>query len=150
MREEMKRQIVDGELMPTNGSTAKTLGPRFLSSRSGNRDTYNDENRWHNHVATAAWARLEPKAVTRHDGEAWLKALKARHAPKKPHNDPKRRGGAKVERIGVSTRRHCLVLARRFFEWAIKQPQLGITSNPFAGLTIEREDGDEEQGYQDT
>lgn len=40
--------------------------------------------------------------------------------------------------------------ARRFFEWALLQPALGIAANPFAGLTVEREDGDEDQGYQDT
>ncbi len=150
MRDEMKRQIVDGELAPTKGSTTKSLGPRFLASRSGNRDTYNDVNRWHNHVATAAWARLEPKKVTRADGDAWLKSLKAKHAPKKPHADPMRRGGKRVERISVSTRKHCLVLARRFFEWALPQTVLGISANPFAGLTVEREDGDEDQGYQDS
>lgn len=150
MREEMKRQIIDGELAPTKGSTTKSLGPRFLASRGGNRDTYNDGNRWHKHVATASWARLEPRAVTRADGAAWLKSLKAKHAPLKPNKDPKRRGGKHVAKLSVSTRKHCLVLARRFFEWALLQPQLGIASNPFAGLTVEREDGDEDQGYQDT
>ena len=64
--------------------------------------------------------------------------------------DPKRRGGKRVERLSISTRKHCLVLARRFFEWALLQTDLGIVANPFAGLTVEREDGDEDEGYQDT
>lgn len=148
LRDEMKRQIVDGELVPITGATTKMLGPRFLASRSGNRDCDNDESRWQ-HIATAAWARRPPKTVTRQDGVAWLKSLKAKRAERPKSDDPKRRGGRRAERLALSTRRHCLVLARRFFEWAIAQDVYDVTANPFAGLTVEREDGDEDEGYQE-
>jgi len=150
LRDEMKRQIVDGQLAPTKGASAKTLGPRFLASRAGNRDTDNDSSRWHNHVATAAWARRALKTVTRQDGVAWLATLKAKRAERPKSEDPKRRGGRHAARLSVSTRKHCLVLARRFFEWALEQGHYELATNPFAGLHVEREDGDEDQGYQDT
>lgn len=75
LRDELKRQIVDEQLTPTNGATARDLGPRFLGSRLGNRDADNEASRW-KHVARACWGRKTRSAITRADGNAWLKALK--------------------------------------------------------------------------
>lgn len=148
LRDELKRQIVDGELAPTKGATAKDLGPRFLGSRLGNRDADNESSRWHRHVARGAWARKAVGAVTRADGLAWLKSLRRRQTEPPPNSDPKKRGGRRAETLSWQTRKHCVNLARAFFEWAIDEQLLEV--NPFEGLVVEREDGDEDGGYQET
>lgn len=145
LRDAMKRRIADDELVPTKGASAKLLGPRFLASRSGNRDTKNDESRWHTHLAPAAWARLPVSSVTRADGLAWLVALKRTRT----QYDPAKQGQRDTNMLSRSTRHHCVVLARRFFAWALDQEAYGVTANPFANLLVEREDGDEDGGYQD-
>lgn len=147
LRDELKRQIVDGQLRPTKGQTAKMLGPKFLGSRAGNRAKDDDSSRWHRHIATAPWAQRALGSVTRSDGAAWLKALKRRRTEPPPNTDPKRRGGRRAEKLGWQTRKHCLNLARSFFAWAIEEEL--ISANPFVGLTVEREDGDEDAGYQE-
>ena len=148
MRDELKRQIVDGELAPTKGKSAKELGPRFLGSRLGNRSSSDDSSRWHRHVAIAAWARKPLASVLRADGLAWLKALKKRVVEPPKKKDAKKRGGKRVEKLSWQTRKHCVNLARAFFEWAINEEL--ISTNPFFGLVVEREDGDDDAGYQET
>ncbi len=148
LRDELRRQIVDGELLPAKGKSAKDLGPHFLGSRNGNRSAEDDSSRWNRHIAMAPWARRALSTVTRADGKAWLKALKRKRTEPPPNSDPKKRGGRRAERLGWQTRKHCLNLARAFFEWAVGEEL--IAANPFAGLKVEREDGDEDAGYQDT
>jgi len=148
LRDELRRQIVDGSLVPAKGKSAKDLGPLFLGSRNGNRSAEDDSSRWNRHVATAPWARRALATVTRADGKAWLRALKRKRTEPPPNSDPKKRGGRRAEYLGWQTRKHCMNLARGFFEWAIAEEL--ITANPFAGLKVEREDGDEDAGYQDT
>jgi hypothetical protein len=87
-RDALKREIVDGEFVPVKGVTLHQIGPRFLASRSGNRDTKNDSSRWYKHLATAPFARKPLVTVTRADGVAWLDALK-----RKPLSfDPEKHG----------------------------------------------------------
>lgn len=145
LRDELKRQIVDGGLAPTKGKTGRDLGPHFLGSRNGNRDADNETNRWNKHCAGALWARKAVSAVVRADGVAWLKSLKR---TRRGFNS-EQHGDREVAFIGWQTRKHCLNLARAFFAWAIDQECYGITSNPFAGLKVSREDGDEDGGYQE-
>jgi integrase len=145
VRDAIKRRIVDGELMPTRGATAKDLGPRFLGSRLGNRDADNESSRWNTHVASAVWARKPLASVTRLDGAAWLRTLRR----KRLSYDPEKQGERETKFLGWQTRKHCLNLARAFFSWAIEQEAYGITSNPFIELKVAREDGDEDEGYQE-
>ncbi len=145
VRDAIKRRIVDGELMPTKGATAKDLGPRFLGSRLSNRDADNESSRWHTHIADTSWARKPLSLVTRLDGAAWLRALRR----KRLSYDPEKQGEREVKFLGWQTRKHCLNLARSFFAWAIEQETYGITSNPFIELKVAREDGDEDEGYQE-
>jgi site-specific recombinase XerD len=148
LRDEFKRRIIDGDLAPTHGKSAKELGPRFLASRADNRSVDDDTGRWHRHVATASWARRQLASVTRADGAAWLKELRRRRTEPPPNSDPKRRGGRRCEKLSWQTRKHCLNLARAFFAWAVEHEV--VTANPFAGLTVERQDGDEDGGYQES
>lgn len=145
LRDELKRQIVDGELQPAKGATAKDLGPRFLGSRLGNRDSDNETNRWNNHVASAPWARKSVTAVTRSDGAAWLRLLKR----KRLSFDPEKHGERESKFLGWQTRKHCLNLARAFFSWVIDQEVFDLAGNPFVGLRVTKEDGDEDDGYQE-
>jgi integrase len=144
-RDALKREIVDGEFVPVKGVTLHQIGPRFLASRSGNRDTKNDSSRWYKHLATAPFARKPLIIVTRADGVAWLDALK-----RKPLSfDPEKHGERPHKPISWQTRKHCLNLARRAFGWALDQ-QLYDGANPFNDLTVPKEDGDEDEGFQET
>jgi integrase len=144
LRDELKRQIVDGELAPTKGSTPSDLRGRFLGSRNTNRSADDDSSRWDNHIAHAPWARKGLDAISRADGSAWLRAL----TRKRLSFDPKKHGQRPDTFLSWQSRRHCLNLARGFFRWAIEQECYGITLNPFAELKVEKEDGDEDAGYQ--
>jgi len=42
-----------------------------------------------------------------------------------------------------------LNLARRAFAWAIDKRLVELTSNPFADISVPKEDGDEDEGYQE-
>lgn len=144
IRDALKRKIVDGNLVPTKGASAAELGPRFLASRAGNRAVKDDTGRWHLHIATAAWARRPVSAVVRRDGMLWLGELKA----KTTAYDPTKHGKRALKPLSWAMRRHCLNLARRFFQWCIDVEEI-LDVNPFAGLAVEREDGDEDEGYQE-
>lgn len=144
VRDALKRKIVDGNLVPTRGASAIDLGPRFLASRAGNRAVDDDEGRWVLHILTAPWARLPIHMVTRKDGLAWLAELKS----KLTAYDPKVHGKRVPKPLSWGLRRHCLNLARRFFQWCIDVEEI-LDNNPFANLTVEREDGDEDEGYQE-
>lgn len=143
LRDELKRKIVDGQLVPVKGSSAFDNGPRFLASRAGNRSVSDDEGRWHKHIATAEWARRALATVTRKDGVVWLAVLKKKHTD----YDPKKHGQRTAKPVSWGLRRHCLNLARRFFAWAIEEEL--VSSNPFADLQVAREDGDEDEGWQE-
>jgi hypothetical protein len=109
LRDELKRQIVDRQLVPVKGASAIDLGPRPLASRAGNRAVDDDTGRWHLHIATASWARRPMSSVVRKDGLAWLAELKA----KMTAYDPKKHGKRASKRLSWGMRRHCLILARR-------------------------------------
>lgn len=143
-RDALKHRLADGDLRGTGGSSAFELGPRFLASRAGNRSVDDDENRWHLRIATASWARLSISDVTRKDGLAWLEDLKKERTA----YDARLHGARPDKLISWGLRRHCLNLARRFFQWCIDDEEI-LTTNPFAGLSVEREDGDEDEGYQE-
>lgn len=143
LRDEIKRRIIDGELLPTKGKSAKEMGPRFLGSRSDNRSADDDSSRWHRHIATSSWARKPLASVSKADGVSWLRELKRKRLTWEEDQ-----GGRRSERLSWQSRKHCLNLARRFFAWAAEQDI--IAANPFAGLLVERKDGDEDGGYQET
>jgi integrase len=145
LRDELKRQILDDGLVPAKGRAPRDLRALFLGSRNGNRSTKDDASRWDKHIAPAPWARKALVSITRSDGNAWLKALKR----KRLGFDPELHGARGDAFLGWQTRKHCLNLARAFFTWAIDQECYGITTNPFTGLVVSKEDGDEDAGYQD-
>lgn len=144
VRDMLKRRIVDGDLRPSKGASAIDLGPRFLASRSGNRSVSDDEGRWHLRIVLASWARRPVTSVTRKDGLEWLAELKKERTA----YDAKIHGARRSKPISWGLRRHYLNLARRFFQWCVDDEEL-LTANPFAGLSVEREDGDEDEGYQE-
>ena len=144
-REAVKLEIAEGEYIPASGASMKQLGPKYLASRAGNRDPDSDESRWHTHVATASWALRPGSAVTRLDGQNWLDELK----DKPTSYDPAKHGERPEKTLSVSTRRKVLNLARCAFTWAIKRQLIETDVNPFAELVVEREDGDEDEGWQE-
>lgn len=92
LRDELKRQIVDGESAPTKGSTPSHLRGRILGSRDTNRSADDDSSRWDNHIANAPWARKGVDAISRADGSAWLRALTRKRLsfdPKRPRPAPR-------------------------------------------------------------
>lgn len=145
LRDALKREIVDIVATPARGMSLHAMGPRFLASRSGNRDSKTDTGRWHKHIATAPFARRPLTTVTKLDGMSWLKALKATETS----YDPKKHGERAKKPLSWQTRKHCLNLARRALAWAMAIEQGYITENPFRDLEVEREDGDEDEGFQD-
>ena len=141
VRDAIKRAIVDGDMVPARGASMADLGPRYLATRKRERDHGNVSSRWDTHVAPAPWARKPLTAVTRRDGEAWLEGLAATTTA---HAWP---GERPVKPLSHQTRRHVLGLARAGLAWAVRSEH--IASNPFRDLRIPREDGDEEEGFQD-
>ena len=144
LRDELKRQIVDGELAPVKGASAAKLGTHFLNSRRGNRAVKDDEGRWHKRIAHAAWAHRPVATVTRKDGQEWLAAL----ANARTEYDAKKHGKRAAKVLSWQSRKHLLNLARAFFGWCVDQEL--VPSNPFAELSVQRQDGDEDEGYQDS
>jgi len=143
LRASLLQKIIDGQMLPTGGVCAKDLGPKFLASREGHRSSADDSSRWHKHLTVAAWARLPVDRVQRSDGVSWLTELR-----RKRMTWSAGQGGSKPRTLSWQTRKHCLNLARSFFAWAVEHGY--AQSNPFAGLSVQREDGDEDGGYQTT
>lgn len=143
LRDEVLRQIFNGDLVAADGLSLKNIGPRFLASRSGNRDTSNDESRWHNHILKTELATKAMATVTRADALLWLEELRGRttqfnlDVQKSRSRNP----------LSWQTRKHCVNLVRRAFAWAVERDL--APSNPFQGLLLPREDGDEDDGYQE-
>ena len=144
MRDEILRQIVAGDLVAADGLSLKNIGPRFLASRSGNRDTTNDESRWYNHIAVASFAARPMSTLTRVDARLWIEELRDRST----RYDLERHKSRRQKPLSWQTRKHCVNLARRAFAWAMERDL--VTSNPFQGLALPREDGDEDEGFQET
>ena len=144
-RDAIKLELAEGDIEPASGATMKSLGAKFLASRSGHRDSKTDGSRWYMHVATASWAHKPAAAVTRADGLAWLEELRS----KRTAYDPKKHGQRTSKPLAWDTRRKCLNLARCAFTWAIDHGKIAMTTNPFLELEVKREDGDEDEGYQE-
>lgn len=140
MRDAAKREVADETVRPVDGHSIVTLGPTYLRRRDGNRGIVTERQRWNSHVATAAFAALPVDTVVRRDILDWLDELKAKMTAHKW-------GHREKAPLSWQTRRHCLNLLRKFFVWAIDREH--VVANPTLGVTIEREDGDEEDGYQD-
>lgn len=140
MRDAAKREIADETVTPVDGHSLVTLGPTFLRRREGNRGIVTERQRWGSHVATASFALRPVETVVRRDILDWLDELKGKLTSHKW-------GGREKKPLALQTRRHCLNLLRKFFVWAIDREY--IIANPTTGVVVEREDGDEEEGYQD-
>ncbi len=141
---EVVRLVLDQTMIPAHGASIAQLGPRFLASRSGNRSVRDDVNRWHTHIVRAPFATMAPDAITRVDVLEWLDDLK--------RTDAIRRGvGGKITSLGHGlkwqTRKHLRNLLCAFFVWAIDREK--ATANPCDGVKVKREDGDEDDGYQE-
>ena len=144
LRDALRRQIADGEMIPVTGATIADLTTLFLASRSKNRASEDDESRWHRHVKDSKLARVPLAAIEAADVVAWLGAL----SRKKTSYDPKKHGKRAAKTISWQTRKHCLNLLRRFFAWAMANSY--VKTNPCIGLQVEREDGDDDEGFQET
>jgi integrase len=144
VRDAIKRQIADEEMIPIAGASPRDLGPQFLASRAKNRSADDDEGRWYRHIRDASIALRPVRAIESVDVLAWLKELERT----KTSYDPKKHGKRAPKLISWQTRKHCLNLFRGFFKWAIQESL--VATNPCAGLQVEREDGDEDEGFQDT
>lgn len=144
IRDAIKRQIADEEMVPIAGAAIRDLGPQFLASRSKNRTVEDDEGRWYMHVRDADIARRPPRANETSDVLEWLEELKK----KKTAYDPQKHGKRTPKLLSWGMRRHCLNLLRGFYKWALANNL--VDRNPCAGVQVEREDGDEDEGFQDT
>jgi integrase len=140
MRDAAKREIADESMTPVDGHSVLSLGPAFLKRREGNRGISTERLRWNSHVATAEFAPRPVETVVRRDILDWLDELKVKLTAHKW-------GKRKQTPLSLQTRRHCLNLLRKFFVWAIDREH--IMTNPAAEVIVEREDGDEEDGYQE-
>ncbi len=143
LRDALKRQIADDDLVPATGRTIAELGNEFLASRSGNRSSKDDGGRWRKHVASSPLGKRVPSTVSVKDVVTWVAALQT----KKTSYDPKKHGKRETKPLSWQTRKHALNLLRRFFVWAVEQEH--ATVNPCLGLKVARRDGDEGEGYQE-
>ncbi len=145
VRDGAKRALADEIIAPVDGQSLLELGPKFLKRRDTNRSVRDDRSRWEHHISTAPFARVAVSDVQRIDVLDWLDDLKTRQIA----YDPAKHGKRAPRTIKWQTRKHCLNLLRRFFAWCMDRPELKVTANPCEGITVEREDGDEEDGYQE-
>ncbi len=144
LRDALRRQIADEEMVPITGATLVHLTASFLASRDKNRASKDDSGRWHRHIKNSKLGRMPVAAIETSDVVAWLEAL----AKKETGFDPKKHGKRLAKKISWQTRKHCLNLLRRFFAWAITKSH--VKSNPCVGVQVEREDGDDDEGFQDS
>ncbi len=78
LRDAIKRQIADDDLVPARGRTIAELGREFLASRAGNRSSKNDGGRWQQHIASSPLGRRVPSTVTVKDVVNWVAALQTK------------------------------------------------------------------------
>jgi hypothetical protein len=109
LRDALKRQIADRDMVPVVGSTLVDLTSSFLSSRLKNRSSANDERRWHRHIRDSELATIPVVAIQTPDVVAWLERL----SKKQTSYDPKKQGKRAAKCISWQTRKHCLNLLRR-------------------------------------
>lgn len=143
-RDAIRRAIARGEVQLVDGMTLRDLGPTFLGSRLGHRSYKTDELRWNKHVKHSTLAAIAVKAVEPSDALEWLNTLKSTTLG----FDPEKHGKRPEKTLAWESRRHCLNLARRAFDFAIGKGL--IVTNPLSGVRVVREDGDEDEGWQDT
>lgn len=138
VRDEMLRRLATGRAVVAHERSISKLGPTFLSSRSGNRGFNTEQKRWKKYIATAPFALRPLSTVARGDILSWLDRLREtltghRYRANKP--------------LSWQTRKHCLNLLRSFFAWARDRDL--VAANPCLEVRVQREDGDEDEGYQD-
>jgi integrase len=143
LRDAIKREIADRDMVPATGRTIADLGSAFLASRSSNRASADDRGRWATHVASSPLGKRVPSTITTKDVVGWLSALQR----KRTSYDPKKHGKRTSKTLSWQTRKHALNLFRRFFVWAVEEGH--APSNPCLGLKVARQDGDETEGFQD-
>ena len=140
VRDAAKREIADQSMVFVDGESLVEMRDAFFLSRQGNRDIANEKTRWSSHIAPASFAHRALSTVTRRDVLDWLDELRTKMTSH-------RWGKRAAKPLGWQSRKHCLNLLRSFFEWAVAREI--IPTNPAAGLVVQREDGDEEDGYQE-
>lgn len=147
LRDAIKREIADGALIPSTGTSLRDIGRQFLSSRLMKRSYSTDESRWYQHVAESRIGRMAMADLSAVDARFWLDEL----AAKTIAYDPKRHGERPTKTLSVSTRKACLNLVRRAFDWAVKR---GLApTNPLIGVRVSdgaaRSDDEDDEGYRE-
>ncbi|WP_394825005.1 tyrosine-type recombinase/integrase [Pendulispora albinea] len=137
IRDATRQLLASGKMIHVSGSSIKQLGPAFLASRGGNRT--DDAGNWELHIAHEAFAQRAAATVVRRDVLAWLDRLKRKLTAYKYREN--------IDFLGWQTRKHMLILLRQFFAWALDRDIVNV--NPCIGITVKREDGDEDDGYQE-
>lgn len=141
VRDAAKREIADEAMVIVEGQTLPQSERAFFRARAGNRGLDTEQQRWRSHLATASFAHRPLPSITRRDVLDWLDELKGKLTSHK--------WGERAKKpLGWQTRKHCLNLLRSFFGWAVEREL--IVTNPAAGIFVAREDGDEDDGYQET
>lgn len=141
VRDAAKREIADEHMVIVEGQTLSQSERAFFRTREGNRGVETEKQRWRSHLATAAFAHRALPTITRRDIIDWLDELKGKLTS--------HRWGARAKKpLGWQTRKHCLNLLRSFFNWALEREL--VATNPATGVVVAREDGDEDDGYQET
>jgi site-specific recombinase XerD len=137
-RDEVLRRLADETFVPSDGTSIRDLGPRFLRSRQGNRNHRTDRRRWDLHVAQADLARRPAGAVVRRDIVDWLEVLRSTQTAYT--NRPNKT-------LSWQTRKHLLNLLRQFYRWA--QDHGYVDANPALGVRVQRDDRDLDDGFQE-
>lgn len=140
VRDAAKREIVDQSMVVVDGDSIVSLKDAFFVGRQGNRGIATEKTRWSSHIEPSAFAHQALSTVIRRDVLDWLDELRTKMTGH-------RWGKRAAKPLGWQSRKHCLNLLRSFFEWAVAREI--VQANPAAGLVVQREDGDEEDGYQE-
>jgi integrase len=115
--------------------TCRALISDWLDERelAGHRAVDDDRSRVNRHVLTAAWADKPLRSVKSSDIAAWTAELERKTAAA----PPKAKTKAATKRLSHQTRRHCLNLARKFFD-DMRRAGRCSGANPAAGVQVGR------------
>lgn len=141
VRDAARRSLADEEIVPTEGASLAEVTPAFLKSRAGHRNIATDTSLWNGHIVTHPISRKPAASVSRPEILALLDDLK-----EKLTNNPLRG----IKPLSWQTRTHILNLVRSCFGWIMDRGIISaVIANPAVGIRVPREDGDEDEGYQE-
>jgi hypothetical protein len=136
VRDELERKLASKTHLLSDRFSIVQLGPEFLRTREGNRAYGAENGRWTNHICSASFARQAVRSVEAPAIYEWLDDLSRKMTGYTNRAN---------EALSWQTRKHCLNLARAFFEWARRRGY--VDSNPCAGVKVERAEDTDDEGW---